>query len=130
MRNHLERTQPNLHSIHQSLQIRSSKHGIPNSGYKTCSRFKYQISTRDKEPDKSTMETRRQSHRSNQRLKQQVFVQTAHGWMNLSSHLPSLKMQARASGEEVKIAEVLTLAGIKHSELEEQFHRYKGPHSV
>ena len=37
-----------------------------------------------------------------------------------------LKKQARASGEDVKIAEVLTLAGIKHSELDEQFHRYKG----
>ena len=40
--------------------------------------------------------------------------------------LAQLKRQARTSGEEVKIAEVLTLAGIKHSELEEQFHRYKG----
>ena len=40
--------------------------------------------------------------------------------------LAQLKKQARASGEDIKIAEVLTLAGIKHSELEEQFHRYKG----
>ena len=34
MKNHLERTQRHLHSIHQSLQTRSSKHGNPKQWYK------------------------------------------------------------------------------------------------
>ena len=37
-----------------------------------------------------------------------------------------LKRRAKENGEEIKIAEVLTLAGIKHSELSEEYHRYKG----
>jgi hypothetical protein len=39
----------------------------------------------------------------------------------IPAHL--LKQQAKARGEEIKIAEVLTLAGIKHSELPEKFHK-------
>ena len=52
----------------------------------------------------------------------------ANGTWDDNSVIPAhlLKQQAKARGEEIKIAEVLTLAGIKHSELPEEFHRNKG----
>ena len=37
-----------------------------------------------------------------------------------------LKRQARKTGENVKIAEVLALAGIKHHAMPEEYHQYKG----
>ena len=37
-----------------------------------------------------------------------------------------LKKTAKDRGETIKIAEVLTLAGIKHFEMPEEFHKYKG----
>ena len=52
----------------------------------------------------------------------------ANGTWDDNSVIPAhlLKQQAKARGEEIRIAGVVTLAGIKHSELPEVFHRYKG----
>ncbi len=40
--------------------------------------------------------------------------------------LSELKRRSYESGRSVKIAEVLTLAGIKHFEMPEEYHQYKG----
>ena len=37
-----------------------------------------------------------------------------------------LKKTAKERGETIRIAEVLTLAGIKHFKMPEEFHKYKG----
>ena len=48
-------------------------------------------------------------------------------WSDKSATLVSeLRSNARKSGRTIKIAELLTLCGIKHYELAPEFHRYKG----
>ena len=41
-------------------------------------------------------------------------------------HLWQLKKESRETGQKIKVAELLTLCGIKHFELGPQHHRYKG----
>ena len=52
----------------------------------------------------------------------------ANGTWDDSTVIPvaELRKRARAKGEDIKIAEVLTLAGIKHHELSPEYHKYKG----
>ena len=52
----------------------------------------------------------------------------ANGTWDDSTVMPvtKLRKRARAKGEDTKIAEVLTLAGIKHHELSPEYHKYKG----
>lgn len=38
----------------------------------------------------------------------------------------TLKRQAKERGEEINFAEVLILAGIKHFEMDQEYHRHKG----
>ena len=125
MKSHLERMPNNLHSTLKSLPIQVLKHGIPSNGINISQILSSSSALVTKNLSKSEW---KKDDKAIKAIESEAAGLRANGTWDDNSVIPVhlLKQQAKARGEEVKIAEVLTLAGIKHSELPEEFHRYKG----
>ena len=112
-------------STQDSLHRLSSKHGILKNGFNTFP----DLSTSSALVTSNLTKTQwSKDEKAIKAIKAEAEGLRANGTWDDSTVMPvtKLRKRARAKGEDTKIAEVLTLAGIKHHELSPEYHKYKG----